>query len=97
MWVPLPGSENLSFSPAQLSPPPLHAGFFGDAGETDACGGQNCAYTNPSSPYGLTVLPLSPSQSAAKVEAANTTPSFVKNDMQVCVPCYRDGSRQTTG
>lgn len=55
----------------------LDFGFLGDVSETEDCGA-NCAYTNPNSPYGLTVLPMSPSERRVPKEDAATTPVFVK-------------------
>jgi hypothetical protein len=60
----------------------LDWGFLGTEGETQTCAGSTCAYTNPSSPYGLAVLPLTPREvrdggTAAK-EAAAYTPEFVR-------------------
>lgn len=60
----------------------LDWGFLGTEGETQTCAGETCAYTNPSSPYGLTVLPLTPREvrdggADAKINAP-TTPNFAK-------------------
>eukprot|EP00798_Chlamydomonas_sp_ICE-L_P029760 gene29760-4972_t len=54
-------------------------GFLGDAGEADACGGPgaSCSYTNPNSPYGLTLMPLAPGEVLELKAAATTTPKTV--------------------
>lgn len=53
----LQGASGWTVQDAQLD-----WGFFGDADETATCAGQNCAYTNPNSPYGeLARSPAQPS------------------------------------
>lgn len=42
-----------------------------------SCGTQGCFYSNPSSPYGMVLLPLNPRENLAMKIAANTTPAGV--------------------
>jgi hypothetical protein len=65
---------------------PAHAGD----GEQGPCT-SNCAFNNPSSPYGFAVLPLAPGEDAAAKLAANTTPSAVGDSLRA------HGNRRAAG
>ncbi|KAG1667039.1 hypothetical protein FOA52_000400, partial [Chlamydomonas sp. UWO 241] len=56
-------------------------GLTGEEGEQEACGGNGCAFSNPSSPYGLTLLPLAPEEDAERKSRAGTTPKSVATEL----------------
>jgi hypothetical protein len=64
------------------SPGYIDFGFLGDEDETETCAGQNCAYTNPSSPYGLTVLPLAPNETLTGKLQQTDLPDFARQDLR---------------
>jgi hypothetical protein len=64
--------------PPRLAPRPAPAG---DDEQQGPCR-SDCAFNNPSSPYGFAVLPMAPGEDAAAKLAANTTPPAVADSLQ---------------
>lgn len=55
-------------------------GLLGQEGEAESCASADdggCAFSNPSSPYGLINLPLAPEEELARKMNAKTTPKTV--------------------
>jgi hypothetical protein len=55
-------------------------GFIGDEELLD-CENNNCAFTNPKSPYGMTILPLAKEEKLEKKIEASSTPKWAQNNL----------------
>eukprot|EP00210_Caulerpa_lentillifera_P006709 g6411.t1 len=55
-------------------------GFIGDEALLD-CETNNCAFTNPKSPYGLTILPLAQEEDLEAKAEASSTPTWARDNL----------------